>query len=581
MACAALIGCVSAEWQDVSQGTKIPEGQWHPQAAMVFLSGTGLATYESVGLDLLAARFGPGVAVAIEETSTVDAGRPDKFGGDSLLLRPATLELTALEESNQVSVRVAFEPVTHVVTLHDGPPGCQIIVSIDLVAAEVELEAGRDLAGHIVLIPVGGAGGGVDVPSVQFSAQCSALPGNTLDPLAALIGSAVFGAIESRLTGPFKEELVGIAERLFSVGITGTLETRMVGGDPEPGRFTLALAPNSDDGAEPAMLVSSGVLVTPLRVGLDARVDPCVAHLADLKGVTPNVVTPPVPNLEVYDADVALGVQLNVLRDALARVTTSGGLCRRTAPGVEMRLGTIAPLLAGGSELLATFGPSAEVSIRLRPGAVPTLELSQGEAPNADVTLLQLGIEVFVTAWSTDWLIFRDTADVALTSLTPRLTTTRTSGGTAGTIMIGLRGTYASSGSEGSYRLFILDRQGVGDDDDLAELVRLAVDDVTDDLALFALPADYPYALGDARFERQENHLLMYADFDTADAPTLGDLSAPVRAAAQPPVSSGCAVASRKTSTGAGAVALLFAALLGLWLGWRRSTDQTAQQVAS
>ncbi|MFT7623762.1 MAG: hypothetical protein ACI9WU_002945 [Myxococcota bacterium] len=538
-----LSGCGDLAWVDVSSGPKIPESQWFTHGATVFLSPSAFEQYEEHGSGLLSARFGAGIAFTLPTTDAVAGEQAVSFGDIGLLLRPVSLDPEPDEAMGTVVLRVGFAPLVAPIVVGTGDGTCTLTVSLEPLEGEVTIESTRDLAGHISLVSAG-VSGVIGQPQTVAGPGCETLSDATLHDLENLVSVAMFQAVEETLTDPagFVGDVIKLAGSLLGQEVPGRLDHSPIG----PGRFSLAVTPNSVDGAEPVLKVSGGTLVTPLRVGLDAETHPCAAHWAGLLAVKPTVVAPPKPDMT--DSDVAISVRRDVLETVLSEMARGGLLCGQDGfASTTMTLAEVVDSLPEGGRLAQEFGAHTPVAMRLIPGAVPTLILSGLANPAVNISMPETAVELYLRVWDTNWLIFREVMDLAISGATPALE------GPGAIIKL----------AQGQVKVLSRPQPTEGVSDAAAEaLAERVLSTLTNKLALFALPPIYPYALIDARFELGENHLIVFANLDTEAAPQLAAIDAPARIEGAPSPAVGCAAGGHGRSGLPAALVLLCASLV-------------------
>ena len=512
LAAALALGCAGSPWAELGTGEPLIDARWFKNGVMVFLGPHGLDTYAKHGDDLLYARFGPGIEVTLPKMELILAEHVSFGGPDAapVLVRPAELGVSLWEGTSRLTVTVGMLPITHLVELEGGAEGCTATVSIDSLEVSVDLEGRRDVTGRILVnASPEGVTGYIAVPSVQLGEGCDVL-GNGRNQVLTLLGATVYQAVESMLTesAGFVADLEAVGSALVGTTVTGRLELHSPGGGG--GSFGLVVTANSETTEEPVMIVSSGQLVTPLRVGIDSEPDACAAGFEEPESSKPGSVASPAPDLVGRGADVAIAIRRDVLAHSVVALARSGWLCARLHGADLLTLKDLQALLPD-VDTGAVFPSSARAAVRLRLSTTPVLALrTEGDAAVADLTLAGMVIETYVEAWGSWWLLTSQAANAQALGLLPQLET-----GPGGTRVRLANGLWSVSG---------------GDNPPVA-LVELAVGLATDGLSVFALPAVYPYALGDAEFELQQNHLVMFANLATEAAPDLRSLAAPVRVA--------------------------------------------------
>lgn len=521
---AVSIGCRDLPWSEV--GTGVPLARWFDRGATLYVTPHGLETLAASGPSLLSATLGGGVVVPIAPD---DSAYP--VMGPPLVLRPATLGLTLDEPSNALLLTVAFLPVAYVATV----AGCDVAISFAQPEAHVALDAARDVAGHITL--VARQPGATLVSSSESAEIAPGCPAGSEASAAAL--AAVRAAIQAQLSDPsgLVAKLEALGEALVGARVPRRLDVVVPDPAGTPGRLSVEIAPNDDGGKFPVAQVSSGFLVMPLRVGVDASAAGCVGAMGELPFAKPGALPPPGLPAE-SSGDVAIAIRRDVLDALMTAFARSGLLCARAGfdDDPPLTLGELAPLLY--PDVAPPFPATDRVSVRLLPGKAPSLTFAAGPDVTAALAIPALTMELYVRHWDADWLIFKKTLNVAALGLTLVL---ESSG--EGSVVRLQGGTFANVGAE------------PGPDDALA---RIVLDRITHGLSLFALPAVHPYPLVNAHFELQESYLAMTADFDTSGPPDLSNVAAALLAE-QTPAAPGCSSGPRP------APAMLVLLLLGVW----------------
>lgn len=503
-ACTLGFGCAGEGWSDVATGSKISEGRWHPNGVMVFVGPGALERYASSGSGLLGGVFGSGFTVEVLGSEVTVDGQPVVMADTPVVVRPAELKLTLLEEQNLVRVTIGFHPAALVVELDGAPKGCNVTVPLGPFEVAVDMEARRDLSGHITLVTLDdGLTLNIPAPEPTLGAGCAELGQSMRASVLGFVGAAFPAALASKLGhgSAFVTSVEGLAQAMTAAHMPGKLE-RSFGPASDPGRFVLALQPSSSTGEEPVMLVSAGNLVVPLRVGVDATPGACAAS-ADLP--KPGPVSTASPDLDANESDVAVAIHESVLRASLAAFARGGGLCRRAGFGQAggLTLGDVRGFLEQGQSI--PFDDLAPVSLVLQGGAAPALAVQASDPATIGLVVPKLHVEVFVQAFGSEWLLARETASLSLLNSTPGLV----DGPGAGQTLI-------LSGGE-----FTVDPVGGGGVSDPEGLYELVVGQLTSGLTLFGLPAAFPYPLVGSKFIMQGEHLILYANLDTSVAPRL------------------------------------------------------------
>ena len=490
---------------------------WYMNGALLYLTPSGLNQYESQSSSLLSTRFGAGVPAPLliaETTGHV------VFGGDEqppILLRPQQFTITPLEQASGIRIGLDFQAIRTVVELHGVGEGCTMTVQVDPIRIDADLEAGRDIAGHIsVLAKQTSLSASLGTPAAVLSNDCHLSP-DLAQSTRSQITAAIHETVETTLTDPLG--IIATLESMVEVLIGADVVRHLTVHDSTlsaTGRFDLTLVPNSEDGSEPIVVTSNEALVTSLRIGIESTAGACSTSWNLPDPVPPPGSPPPSLDTQNIDSDVMIALRLDVLDHILRGVAKSGALCQLSTPTTP--LGAIRPYLP---ETLPMPFPDETLSwLRVQLKAAPLFDWAENTpTPQIKLTIPAVHVEVYVKAWGSDWLVHSQEDMLEIPDLVPTL--------------------------EDSW--VRLQRPDTAVSDTHSSLTWFGLEQATQGWPLFALPAIYPYPLVDAAFERQDNHLIMNAHFATDHAPQMEGIASPLRIDHPPPhEAAGCGMSQGK-----------------------------------
>jgi hypothetical protein len=539
-----LCACNSTGWSDLDNDNKIAEDRWYKNGVVIYVTPKGMAQFQAQSSALLTAAFGAGISFAIGQQSYLDQGKQHLLGGETVLLRPHSLEIIPIEESNHISMRIVFQPLAIAISLESSHPGCKASVAFEQIESLIELEAARSLLGNINFLAVeNGVSLTLSSPMISVGSNCSPMSAQTQDAALLLCQTLVTDALETVLTGrkAFVGEVARMAEALLGLDATGRMDIKVSDPTGQPGQFSVALTAHDQDSSAVATLVSNGIVTVPLQLGIASQRAGCAEQDGIGEMPSPVATQAPIPDLKQFPADVVVALGKQALNDVWAAATHSGLLCGGLTNPNEAMLNNevILPLIEPA--LKSAVDKDSQLLLRLQPTGPPTLVFDDDQQ-SLNMHWNGIHLEIYAQIWNTRWLVFEvHDLQVEVTHLTPELTP-------GGKLQLN-GGSWSTSASK-----------------DATAVVKAALLAASKNMTLFALPQLTPYPLENARFELRNEHLIMYADLATQVAPILGTLHSAVSAEPSPAPTGnaeGCSYGGYKSQP-LGMLLLLIAALI-LW----------------
>jgi hypothetical protein len=498
-----IVSCKDQPW---STETSVVQQNTFSNGVVVTVTQEGLSTYSDEASGLLSKFFGGYIAISIPLTKFVESTPPVFFGGDPenlIVFTPLDLSMNPLPGANTVSLTVAFKPLPMIIPLSGGGGDCTVTAVFDEVRFTAELNAGRDLLGNISLLMADDTVSTVieDIKTVASKA-CDGMDASRLSSSLNLVRITLEQAIHSHLNdAEFVGQIDTLAATLLGTMLPGLLVIDVPSASGSPATYIHEMKAMSEDGKEPVVIVTEGGVVTPLRVGVQASIASCVQSLPIPSPVPPPTKPVLLPSLQGESGHVVVDVREDFLQAGLIALLKSGLLC--FSSGFEqpsgLTVGDIDPLV---DDDLSALDKNTVVSIRLIPGAIPQMSLSDSAKDGVLVSLSlpATTVELYVRQWGAEWLISQFQWDLVVSDLILTLADK-----SAPALQL-TGGVVTVSNSKSAIH------------DQLATLV---FNEAIRDLTLLSLPSVYPYPLTNGRFSRDSGFISMRADFDTTYPPQI------------------------------------------------------------
>ncbi|HIN86326.1 MAG TPA: hypothetical protein EYN06_07585 [Myxococcales bacterium] len=543
---AIILSCVSAcgqmTWSELSSNPLLEPERWYKNGAVIYITPQGLNHLEAQSPAILNAVFGVGIPITIAEQSYLDESSQHFVGGESFILRPQLLTIVPIEESNHISLKLGFQSLVVPLSLEAVHPGCKLSVVIDQLEIEVQFEAARDLLGNLNYLTVeDGVNVAMSDAMASPNSNCSNVSEKTRSVVLSLCKNMVVDAVKTTLTEsqPVAGDLGRLAEALLALNATGRFDIELSDPNGQNGQFSIVLTAQEQENSQTSTLVSNGIVTVPLQIGIASKSAGCAEKMKGTNLLPTLATQAPVPNLTQYPADIVVALSKQALSDTWFAAAQSGLLCagssNPTTAAIDPKV--IVPLLEPTLE--SVLDKDSNILLRLQPGSVPLLTFSDTDQ-SLKLIWSGLNLELYARIWNTRWLIYQaHDVKVSVTELTPKLNSN-------GELHLS-GGNWSTDGNP-----------------KMTALVKTALLQVSNQLTFFVLPEMTPYPLKNARFELQNEHLIMYADLATHVPPKLGTLDAAISVELSPTPTKGtggCSVDGHHSQP-VGMLLLLFAALM-------------------